>query len=152
MDQQLSKGRKNQRKNPKNGKQLEKGVSDAQLKGKLDAKDCFFGVLDTKKFSGFTVKCSKFSVIFKIKKKFIALFVTEKFIFLLDANNILRTKSLPTQIFQFINSLSNGRKIITTKFKSTVKSVIKTCFKFLIYLYKRISIDTVISLLNLILV
>ena len=153
MEHQSSEKRRNLlKKSPRDVKQLNQKEPKEKLKERLDAKDCFFGVLDVKNFSGLTVKCSNFSIIFKIKKSFIALFVTKKVIFIFDADSILQKKKLPLKVFQFINSLSSRRKLMTTKLKSTTKSIIKACFKFLIYLYKQISIDTIISLLNLILV
>ena len=147
-----SQRKKDQEQSQKDGKIKKSNAPNEKLRRKLDAKDCFLGILDTKKFSGLTVKCSKFSIIFKIKKSLLTLFVTKNFIFILDSDSILLKKSLPSTVYQFINSLTTGRKLIITKLKSTVKSVLKVCLKFLIFLYKNTTIDTVISLLNLILI
>ena len=147
-----SQRRKDQELSLKDGKIKKLNASNEKLRKKLDAKDCFFGILDTKKFSGLTVKCSKFSIIFKIKKSLLTLFVTKNFIFILDSDSILLKKSLPSTVYQFINASTTGRKLIITKLKSTVKCVLKICLKFLIFLYKHTTIDTVISLLNLILI
>ena len=155
MDHRLSRNR-HESKKPSGRKRkkvrtaLSLNVSSEKLKRSLATKDCHFGIVDTRKFKGITVTCDKFSIIFKIKNQFLTLFVDSKSIFVLDSKGLLLTKNFPEPVYQFINSLAAKRKMILTKLKASVKCILKICFQFLVLLYKNSSVDTIISLLNLI--
>ena len=145
-------GNKNQSKDKKRKirKSLNLKATKEKLKRSLDSKDCYFGVYNSTKFNGITITCSKFSIIFKIKTSFVAIFVTPETVYILDSQALLLKKTFPQSVFQFINSLATKRRMILTKLKSSVKCILKICFHFLILLYKKSSVDTIISLLNLI--
>ena len=119
------------------------------LKRDVDLKDCHFGVVNYKKLDNVIVSCPKFSIIIKIKSKFLAIFVKSDYIYVLDPNNILKKRTLPRTILNFINGFSLNRKLIVSKLKKNTKKILIFCYKFILELYRNTTIEKIIDLLNL---
>ena len=120
-----------------------------ELKRDVDRKDCHFGIVNFKKLDKVIVSCPTFSIIIKFKSKFLALFVRSDFIYILDPNSLLKKRTLPCTILNFINGFSLNRKLIVSKLKKHTKKILHLCYKFVLELYRNTSIEKIIDLLNL---
>lgn len=117
----------------------------------LNDKECYFGVIDYKKLSKTIITCSNFSVVIKVRKGLIAIFVTSSHIYIFDQFSLVLNKRVPVAVLDFINGFTVTRKLVISKLKKTVSNLIYYCTKFLLLLYNNVTFDRIIAVLGLVL-
>ena len=117
----------------------------------LNDKECHFGIIDHKKLSKTIITCSNFSILVRVRKSLIAIFVTSSHIYIFDQSSLLLNKRAPVALLDFINGFTVTRKLVISKLKKVVSNIIYYCTKFLLLLYKNVTFDRIIAVLGLVL-